>query len=391
MHIGIVSHVSTAHLAGYLFLKGDEPAGTSGATAPNLLIIELLKKGYTVSVFALTMDLNIDSEYTVHGKGLTIYYGAYRKRARSLAFDLFKKERKFLQRKIFEVKPDFLHAHWQYEYAWAALDSGLPAIVTCRDSPVKVLLLHRNIYRFCRLVMAYIVLRKAIYITATSSYLADELKKFGVKKKIHVIPNFEPDWLFEISNRGSKDLRKPLIIMINNGFDKRKNVGNGIAAFQLFRKKYPLAELHLYGKSYEPDGEAEKWAKEKGLAENVFCKGYLDFTGLMNALEKYTMMVHPSIEETFGNTLTESMALGVPVVGGKKSGSVPWVIGEEQNGGLLADINDPSSIAGAMEKIISDQTTYQKFVESARKESRDRFSSQKVMDDYIKLYHDVSY
>ena len=388
MHIGIVSHVSTAHLAEYLYLKGGEPPGTSGATAPNLLVIELIKRGYQVSVFALTSGLAENAEYIVHGKGLTIYYGAYRK-PKAVIFDLFKKERRFLKKKILEIRPDVLHAHWQYEYAWAALDTGLPTIVTCRDSPVKVLLLHKNLYRFCRMIMAYIVLKKSTYITATSSYLADELKKFGVKRNIHVIPNFEPDWLFSMAQNASKNLQKPLIIMINNGFDKRKNVGTGIEAFQLFRKKYPQAELHLYGNSYEVEGEAAQWAASKGLDEQVYYMGYLDFAGLMKSLEKYTMMVRPSIEETFGNTLTESMAVGVPVVGGERSGSVPWVIGEAQNGGLLADISSPSSIAAAMEKIIQDQATYQRFVAFAKKEASDRFSSQKVMDDYIRLYKDV--
>ncbi|MFT3703315.1 MAG: glycosyltransferase family 4 protein [Agriterribacter sp.] len=388
MHIGIVSHVSTVHLAEYLHLKGGEPSGTSGATAPNLLIIELLKRGYKVSVFALTTDLKVGEEYTVQGNGLNIYYGAYR-RPKAVIFDLFKKERNFLKRKILEIKPDILHAHWQYEYAWAALDSGIKTIVTCRDSPIKVLMLHKNLYRFCRMIMAYIVLKKSKYITATSSYLADELKKFGVKRKVHVIPNFEPDWLFDIPAVTVKNLQQPLVIMINNGFDKRKNVGLGIKAFQLFRKKYPLAELHLYGKSYEGGGEAFRWAKINGCNENVFYEGYADFTNLMQHLEKYTLMVHPSIEETFGNTLTESMALGVPVVAGEKSGSVPWVIGVEQKGGLLANIHQPDAIAQAMEKIVSDQNTYNNFVQSAKEEAHSRFSSQKVMEDYINFYKEV--
>jgi L-malate glycosyltransferase len=189
----------------------------------------------------------------------------------------------------------------------------------------------------------------------------------------------------------AKDLRKPLVIMINNGFDKRKNVGTGIEAFQLFRKKYPLAELHLYGNSYEQNGEAERWAKANGYNENVFYKGYFDFAALMKHLETYTLMVHPSLEETFGNTLTESMALGVPVVAGEKSGSVPWVIGPAQQGGLLANIHEPVSIAQAMEKIISDKSTYDGFVTSARKEAYSRFSSGKVMEDYISLYKEISH
>jgi len=388
MHIGIVSHVSTAQLSSYLYLEGDEPVGTEGATAPNLLIIELLKNGHRVSVFSLTKDLLGNEEYVVNGEYLTIHFGAYQQNIRKSGLSMFYKERQFLKNKILEINPDVLHAHWQYEYAWGALDTGIKTIVTCRDSPVKVLMLFKNIYRLIRLIMAFIVLKKAKIITATSPYLADELRKFGVKKNIELIPNFEPDWLFEKIIQ-TKNLNKPMIIMINNGFDNRKNVGNGILAFQLFRKNYPLAELHLYGNGFDEKGEGHAWAQKNSCDENVFFRGYKDFVGLMNDLSKFTMLVHPSKEETFGNIITESMALGVPVIGGSQSGSIPWVIGKEQTGGILVDINNPLDICSAMMKIISSKRDYEEYVNNARSHAFNNFSAQKVVRHYSSLYNNA--
>ena len=383
MHIGIVSPVSTAHLSEYLYLTGNEPAGTEGTTAPNLLIIELLNRGYKISVFSLSRE--ITREYVINGKNITIYYLPFRLRARNYTLDFYRKERQYLKNKIQEVKPDVLHAHWQYENAWAAVDSGIRTIVTCRDSPVKVFLLNRKLFWFIRLVVAYIVLKKAKIITATSAYLSDELKKFGVREAIEIIPNFEPDWLFSkpILN---KDLRYPKIIMINNGFDNRKNVKVAIEAFQLLRIDFPLAELHLYGHSYEPDGEANIWASSQCLNENVYYKGYGPFLELMDELRTFTMLVHPSREETFGNILTESMALGVPVIGGINSGAVPWVIGTEQKGGLLVDINSKFEICTAMANLISSQHTYEQYSFYARKQAQDNFSVEKVIELYTELY-----
>jgi glycosyltransferase involved in cell wall biosynthesis len=383
-HIGFSSPVSTLQLADHLYLKGDEPAGTEGATAPNLLIIELLKLGYQITVFSLSMDVTADT--TVHGKNLTIHYLPKRLRARHFTSDLYLQERRLLKSKILAIKPDVLHAHWQYEYAWAAIDSGIRTVVTCRDSPVKVLLYYKNMLRFIRLIVAYIVLKKAKVITATSSYLAAELKKFGVKQDVHVIPNFEPDWIFEREIVPNKDLKNPTIIMINNGFDDRKNIKTGIAGFQLFRKTYPTAELHLFGHGYRKGEIAEDWAVKTGLAENVRFMGYRNFDDLMDELSRYTMLVHPSKEETFGNILTESMGLGVPVVGGKYSGAVPWVIGSDERGGVLVNVDHAQEIADGMLKIISSQDVYNNYALGARKQAKENFSVDKVVQEYIALY-----
>ena len=48
------------------------------------------------------------------------------------------------------------------------------------------------------------------------------------------------------------------IIMINNGWDKRKNVKTALRSFKIFRDKIPGAELHLFGEGYGPDGPAEE-------------------------------------------------------------------------------------------------------------------------------------
>lgn len=244
--------------------------------------------------------------------------------------------------------------------------------------------------RLIRLVIAFIVLKKAKIITATSSYLAEELRKFGVNKYIHVIPNFEPDWIFETAIVKNKDLSNPKIIMINNGFDDRKNVKTGIKAFQKFRLHYPSAELHLYGNKYDEGNLASTWANEKHLADHIKFMGYMNFKDLMLTLRNYTMLVHPSKEETFGNILTESMGLGVPVVGGKNSGAVAWVIGEKEEGGVLVDVNDDEEIKNGMLKLISDQATYDLYAERARIHAQENFSVNKVLNAYIALYEQTT-
>jgi glycosyltransferase involved in cell wall biosynthesis len=383
-HIGFSSPVSTVQLRQYLHLNGSEPVGTEGATAPNLLIIELLKLGKKISVFSLSRE--IEREYVVKGECLTIYYLPFRHRARHYALDLYSKERKLLKEKMLEVQPEVIHAQWQYEYAWAALDTGIKTIVTCRDSPVRLLFFYKRFFEILRLAIAYSVLRRADIITAPSTYLESELKKFGVRRQIRIIPNFEPDWIFEAPIIMNKDLKKPIVIMINNGFDARKNVGNGLLAFQKFRESYPAAVLHLYGHGYEVGGLAHNWATKNNLSEAVTYMGYKGFDELIGALRMGSMLLHPSKEETFGNILTESMALGVPVIGGIESGAVPWVIGKKQTGGVLVNVNCPDDINRGMLKIFANVETYNCYTLNARKHAKEYFSSKPVVEAYLKLY-----
>src|SRR5690606_32787548 len=195
--------------------------------------------GHTVSVFTLCPELEIGSTDTITGKRLTIYVGSTRKRVKHRESDVYQFERSFLKKCIKEANPDVLHAHWQYEYAWAALDFDKETLVTCRDSPLHVFRYQPSLFRFIRLLIAIYVLYRAKNVSATSDYLAKNIRFLSLKRNVHLIPNFEPHWLFSLYNPQPHHYSKNhKIIMINNGFGGRKNVGVGIKAFQIYRAKH---------------------------------------------------------------------------------------------------------------------------------------------------------
>lgn len=391
MHIGIVSVISTHSLAAYLNLSGNEPqgAGAKGATAPTLLTEELIKRGHKVSVFSLTKELEPNQTYTVSGENLTIYFGGMRKRVKHRILDIYKYERRFLRNKILEVRPSILHAHWQYEHALGALDSKIPVVVTCRDSPIHVLRYMPNTYRLLRLFIALYVVNKCKYLTVTSSYLAKNIKFLSFAKNLDIIPNFEPDWIFSLYKHKRNYDPIPKIVMINNGFQKRKNVETGIRAFQIVRKQIPSATLHLYGYGFDNKGDAYNWAISHSLAENIYFHGLVNFKELMATLSNYNILVHTAKEETFGNTLAEAMAQGMPVVGGNKSGAVPEVVGQNGKAGFLVDITSEKEVAQAILKILSTEETYNRFSQNAREEAFNKFNSETVVTAYEQVYSKV--
>jgi glycosyltransferase involved in cell wall biosynthesis len=94
-----------------------------------------------------------------------------------------------------------------------------------------------------------------------------------------------------------------------------------------------------------------------------------------------SLFVHPSLEESFGLALVEAMALGVPVLGGRSSGAVPWVVGK----GRTANVRDSDELAGA----IVSRLTAKDFLESESlrvyEEARRRFDIEQIARDYLDL------
>lgn len=382
MHIGITGPVSTQQLASLLNLPtGYVPAGMGGVPV-NTLILELHKRGHQLSVFSNSYDVPAGETVVLRGSGIDIYYSPCRPRARHRLGDLYRTERRAVTKLIRQVRPDIMHAHWQYEWAWAALDSGVPTLVTCHDSPVDVLWSMRDMYRAVRLVVATWVLIRAKHLTAVSAHTAGRIGWF-TKQPIRVIPNFEPDAVFALY-RERKLSDSVSVVMVNNNFTKLKNVGVGLLAFQRLRRKYLKATLHLYGQDFGEGEAAQRWAVDNQCEQSVVFHGPLPFDALMEAMSSHDVFLHTSLQESFGMVLVEAMAMGIPVVAGADSGGVPWVLSD--GAGVLTDITSPETVYNALDSLLSSPIQYSTMSRLARQQALIRFSANNVVNQYMQAY-----
>ena len=81
--------------------------------------------------------------------------------------------------------------------------------------------------------------------------------------------------------------------------------------------------------------------------------------------------------------LIEAMSMGIPVIGGRKAGGVPWTLGE---GGMLVDVRSPKAIASAMLQIASDRVARTRLEAIARMSVMQRFHLAQVTDQYEAIY-----
>lgn len=374
MRIGIAGHIATDSIA--RFLDGDTaglPRGYYGAPLLGTLIGELLERGHCIVAYTTSSDMPHGTRMSARGDRFKITYCAARPRAFRYsdghwgrAADAFRQERFALSQAMQDDAPDLVHAHWSYEFALAAIESGLPHLVTCHDAPQVVLRYSTDLYRLVRYFIARRVLKQARHLTAVSPYLQQMLRGYA-RVPIEVVPNplpAHPPHL--LGSTRQYDPSHPRIAMVLNGWGARKNPKPALRAFAAIRRTFPDAELSIMGTDYGPGGKAESWAHAHGLTSGVHFMGPQPFAVLLAKLAESDLLLHPALEETFGMSIAEAMSLGVPVVGGQSSGAVPWVIG---GGGLVTDVESEGAIEAVLVQLLSDPASLLSHAQAAKARS----------------------
>ncbi len=396
MRIGIAGPVATEDVSSHLSDGGkDLPRGYGGASLLGTLISTLIERGHEVSAYTLdAVSPSIRQTVIATGPSFKLYIVPFR--PHSLRFngkrlgrmlDFFKEEREALRRAMETDKPDVVHAHWSYEFALAAIETKMPHLITCHDSPLKVLRYIPTIYRLGKFFMAKEVFKKGRAFTTVSEYLKEEIQRY-TRVPIDVVPNPAPNGLFKntfVERRGCFDSERPKIAMILNGWQARKNPKPAIRAFALLRERFPVAKLYLFGNDFGPGGRAQRWAQKNKIGEGlVFC-GFKQNEDLLKNLASMDLLLHPALEESFGMCLVEAMAMGIPVIGGDKSGAVPWVL-DYGKAGELVDVQSETDIHHGMIRIITDKARYASLTNAARGRAQKLFSPMVVAEAYEKKY-----
>ena len=399
MKIGITGPLATVDIAHLLKEKSGPVSEMPGSTLVVTLIEELIAHGHQVAAFTTEPSLapKRNNIVVAYGDGLSVYYVPRRRRGfwfdrgcRGRMVDLFKLEREALVEAIHRAAPDIVHAHWTYEFGWAAQDSGVPCLITCHDAPWTIFRLTRDLYRAGRLLMAHRVLRRARHLTAVSPYLLDELSKFTAAP-IEIVPNPLQNKLLALGRtRKHTDFehRPARVIMIVSGWSKIKNAAIGMTALAELKKKLPDMEINLVGSGFGVGEIAEKWALGRGVNRYFNFRGRLPYVETQRLLEQSDILVHTSLEESFGMTVAEAMAFGVPVVAGERSGAIPWVTGDGQ-AGLLVDVCSAEAVADAVKQLLDRPGLYARCSASGRTRAQQVFSQEAVAEAYLLEYRRI--
>jgi glycosyltransferase involved in cell wall biosynthesis len=365
------------------------PAGMGG-TPTNLLCRELASRGQRLTIF--TLDPAVEDELVLDGPNLRICIGPYGgPPGRRPARDFFAAERQYLLRAIRRERPDLLHAQWTYLYALAAQASGLPHLITAHDAPLKVLRHELIPFRIAHTLMAYRVLSRARRVISVSPYVATHLRRWMLYRgEPEVIPNGMPQALFD--RPAAPALERPGVAYatILNGWSELKNGQAALAAFAEVRRHRPEDVLLMIGYGHGPGEAAERWARGAGLADGVRFVGYQAHEATLRCLaEEVDILVHPSLQEACPMVVLEASALGLAVIGGDRSGGVPWTL-DDGRAGVLTEVNSPGAVAEAMLALAGSPSLRAEWGRKARENALRRFHIRVVADAYQTAYRQLA-
>jgi glycosyltransferase involved in cell wall biosynthesis len=356
--------------------------GMGGNPATTPLIMELVRRGHVVTLFTLSDDLQEEAFYD--WGSLRVFVGPNR-RFRYL----YCPQIAYLKRVIRADAPRFVHANWTYEFAIGALASGVPTVTTIHDQPWNILrYFYKNISVYVRLLMAYLVAFKGTYFTAVSAEAARHFRRWLFPRApIQVIPNFTGDWIFDLGRAGVSRSDRPFTFAtVLQGWSRLKNGECALRAFQLVRQSFPGARLIMIGRDYETGGVAHSWATLQGLAQGVTFCGLMQYGAhLRFVMQEADVVVHPSLNESLSLAVAQFTALKKPVIAGKQTPGMHWLL-DEGRVGLLVDVREPKEVAAAMEQLAGDPGLRKTLADAAFEHAWNNFRADIVVPQYEALY-----
>ncbi len=320
-----------------------------GGTALTNLTQAFLDDGHFVEVVTLAPELKGES-LVLEGPRLRMFVAPARLRPFHQARDAFREERRNLRRLLHATSGPVINAHWTYEFALAAMGiANRATLVTAHDSPFTVLRYARDRrYRAVRAAMAMALRVRRPPMTAVSPYIAAVWRRqmlYG--GRIDVVPNVVPP--VRLENRRRIDGHDPTILVVADA-DRLKNVEVVIRAMPAILASTPRARLRLVGRGLTHASGLARLAERVGILGSVEFVGRVDRGAMAGQYASADMLVHPSLDEACPMSVAEAMAHGLPVIGGRESGGVPWLL-DEGLAGLLVDVKNPVDIARGVSEL----------------------------------------
>jgi glycosyltransferase involved in cell wall biosynthesis len=389
MHIAMCSP-ATLTLLSDLVKHGNEMPPGYRFPLMSQLVRSYIDCGHQVSLVTHTPEVTETRKW--RGEKLTVIVTP-RRRARYLASDFFRREVKLMVNALRNVQPDVIHAHWTYEFADAALQTQrFPVLVTAHDSPWRVAKAMNTLYRWIRAAYSqFRILPRVRHLTAVSPYIAHELKnRHFFNRPIRIVPNgIDQAQAAPFPRERPLNSAYPVVASISE-WGKHKNIIVVLHAFASFRKFHPRATLLLFGNGLGPGEDAAIYCREHGIAAGIEFRGYTEHGETLRELRERTdIFVHSALEESFCMTILEAMSQGVPCIGGKNSGAVPWLL-ENGKAGVLADVRDPQAIASAMNQLLVAPALYHRLSTVALARCRSEFNLWQVTKSYLHLLTSIS-
>ncbi len=415
-----------------LVLSDDFPPDVAGGAGVMAFRItkEFVHQGHEVLVLAATSNPEKIGRKTFQGIEIEYFYSSYHERWRAYLSLWNPAGRKAVAHVLQNFEADIVHAHnihMHISYASLVLakkfgcrvymtahdimafypgtftefinpkDFSMPTVFNYRVSAFMMCKKFRLRFNPFRNWAIQCFLRKIDGVVAVSGALKDALSRNGIKN-ITVIKNGIDAATWDVLNTDVEDFKKSQGIA--NGerkasdsrvvlFGGRLSGGKGgeliLLAMQKVVALVPDATLLVAGrKDFYASRMAEKIQK-LGITNVVVFSGWLNEADMKKAYAASSVVVTPSVcFDSFPNTNLEAFAAGRPVIATCFGGSNE-IVHPGENGALVNPF-DVSTLTMTIIDFLKDTTKAEKFGENGRKLVLEKFTIERVAENYIALF-----
>ncbi|KMP11322.1 hypothetical protein UR09_03480 [Candidatus Nitromaritima sp. SCGC AAA799-A02] len=220
----------------------------------------------------------------------------------------------------------------------------------------------------------------------TFSRFSREIVLTGLGKnyadRVEVIsPGIDPSWL-EVERNPA-----PVPHLLFWGrIEEEKGLPELFTAIKKVSAKVPEIKLTLVGEGSRLT-EYQQMVSDRGLAGQVELPGWLGLREIQDFATRCSLGVFPSRIESFGLSVVESMAAGLPVIAAS-SGAIPENV-EDRVTGTLVPGGDPGALADAILTALENPEHQETQAGKARDAVRRKFSWDRTADRLVELYKSI--
>ncbi len=191
--------------------------------------------------------------------------------------------------------------------------------------------------------------RRAVAITTPSRFQANEMisHRGWPADLVRVIPNPISATMLKAAHQFERNGRSEKVVLYTGRLAPVKGIETLLATAKLVHDQNPGITFILAGPWQMPQSpEAYGLALNQESVNGVRWVGAQDQTSLIDWYKRAALFVMPSYFESFGISVVEAMAFGLPVVA-SDSGGLREVVGNNGSGSLVRK-RDPKALADAI-------------------------------------------
>ena len=189
----------------------------------------------------------------------------------------------------------------------------------------------------------------------------------GIRRKLHVCHHGLNLGEFPFQQDG----RAPATLLAVGSLSKRKGFDYLVRAAQELRAQGQDVKVEFVGDGEERSA-LQRLATNLGLADRVIFRGWQPFAAVRDAMNRATILVHPSdgLGDGLPNVVREAMALGTPVVASAVAG-IPDAL--RDGCGVLVPPKDVHALAGEIARLLREPQERRAIAQRARHRTEEKY------------------